>query len=212
MVEANCAALISSAEEFKQAEGFVGDDSTVLNLPVELNAMVGNILPTFIAIQADVGPMLMDTTTYSGKEVLWSQLTANYAKAVKGLAGALEKVTKATDEMNQGSLYTEVEEAFSGGIVGIGDGLNAMHGKVISIIGRKNKGNSAFDSDSDSYLFNGSEEAMEGFDKNYATIASHMYWNIYSNVYMMMGLITICIGLLLCFISKPLTKLMHGIE
>jgi len=212
MVEANCAALISSAEEFKQAEGFVGDDSTVLNLPVELNAMVGNILPTFMAIHADVDPMLKDTTTYSGKEVLWSQLTANYAQALKGLAGSLEKVTEATNEMNQGSLYTEVEEAFSSGIVGTGDGLNAMHGKVIGIIGRKNKGNGAFDSDSDSYLYNGSEKAMKRFDKNYATIASHMYWDIYSNVYMIMGLITICIGLLLCFISKPLTKLMHGIE
>jgi hypothetical protein len=114
--------------------------------------------------------------------------------------------------MNQGSLYKDVEGAFSSGIVGIGDGLNAMHGNVISIIDRKNKGDDQFNSDKDSYLFKGSNTAMEKFDKNYSTIASHMYWDIYSNVYMMMGLITICIGLLLCFISKPLTKLMHGIE
>ena len=114
--------------------------------------------------------------------------------------------------MNKGSNYSDVKDNFSSGIVGIGDGLNAMHGKVISIIDRKNRGDAAFDSSNGAYLFKGSQSAMESFDKNYSTIASHMYWDIYSNVYMMMGLITICIGLLLCIISKPLTKLMHGIE
>lgn len=211
-VESNCSSLLESAEQFNLATDFAEDDTTALNLPKELNSMVGDILPTFKAINADIGPMLKDTSTYTGKEVLWSQLTANYAKAVGGLSEALQNVTEATNEMNKGSKYSDVKDNFSSGIVGIGDGLNAMHGKVISIIDRKNRGDAAFDSSNEAYLFKGSQSAMESFDKNYSTIASHMYWDIYSNVYMMMGLITICIGLLLCIISKPLTKLMHGIE
>jgi proton-dependent oligopeptide transporter, POT family len=223
LVEANCLALVSTAEKFNNATGFVGEDTTVASLPKELHSVVKDIYPTFMAIHSEVGPLLNDTipvdttnkwvtSSYNGKEILWAQLTANYAVALKGLAGSLKKLTEATYKMNQGSLYKDVEGAFSSGIVGIGDGLNAMHGNVISIIDRKNKGDDQFNSDKDSYLFKGSNTAMEKFDKNYSTIASHMYWDIYSNVYMMMGLITICIGLLLCFISKPLTKLMHGIE
>ena len=211
-VESNCSLLLESAEQFNLATDFAEDDTTVLSLPKELNSMVGDILPTFKAINADIGPMLKDTSNYNGKEVLWSQLTANYAKAVGGLSDALQNVTKSTNGMNKGSKYSEIKDNFSSGIVGIGDGLNAMHGKVISIIDRKNRGDAAFDSSNEAYLFKGSKSAMESFDKNYSTIASHMYWDIYSNVYMMMGLITICIGLLLCIISKPLTKLMHGIE
>ncbi|MBT4774532.1 MAG: hypothetical protein HON99_02355, partial [Crocinitomicaceae bacterium] len=151
--------------------------------------------------------------SYSGKKLLWSQLTANYANAIEGLVKSISTVISSTESMNNGSKYAQVEGDFSSGIVGTIDGLNAMHGKVISIIDRKNIGNENFDSSNENYLFKESRSAIKNFDEiNSKTIASHMYWDIYSSVYMMMGLITICIGLLLCFISKPLTKLMHGVE
>ena len=207
-----CDSLTITASAFKNAKNFASTDSAIKNLPVELNNFTKDVYPTFKAIHNDIYPMLKDTTKYPGKEVLWSQLTENYAKALASLNGSIQKVINATDKMIGGEQYEKVESSFSSGVVGIGDGLNAMHGKVISIIDRKNRGDNKFDSESDDYLFANSQKAMQDFDTKYSSIASHMYWDIYSNVYMVMGLITICIGLLLCFISKPLTKLMHGVE
>ena len=212
IIENKCDSLELSAKQFTEADGFITNDSAVLELPKELNDIAKDVYPTFRAIHNDVFPMLEDTSKYNGKEVLWSQLTENYSNAVIGLSNSIEKVISTTNKMSNGTKYDDLEADFSGGIVGVGDGLNAMHGKVISIIDRKNRGNENFSSESEKYIFKGSEGAMKDFDKNYSTIASHMYWDIYSNVYMMMGLITICIGLLLCFISKPLTKLMHGVQ
>jgi len=211
-IEEKCDLLKISVEEFSNSSDFTDEDTTVLKLPKELNVVTGNIFSTFTSIHNDVFPLLEDTSKYTGKEVLWSQLTKNYSNAVKGLDHSLDKVIETTNKMSKGTKYSEAEADFSNGIVGIGDGLNAMHGKVISIIDRKNRGDDLFNPDHEDYIFIGSKTAMKAFDKNYSTIASHMYWDIYSNVYMMMGLITIFIGLLLCFISKPLTKLMHGVE
>lgn len=211
-IDSVCQVLSTTTKAFESAEGFVGEDSTVANLPKEMSAMTADIYPTFNAIHQDIFPLIQDTASYSGKKLLWSQLTANYANAIEGLVKSISTVISSTESMNNGTKYAQVEGDFSSGIVGTGDGLNAMHGKVISIMDRKNIGNENFDSSNENYLFKESKSAMTNFDKNYSTIASHMYWDIYSNVYMMMGLITICIGLLLCFISKPLTKLMHGVE
>mgnify|MGYP001254967403 FL=1 len=211
-IDSVCQVLSTTTKAFESAEGFVGEDSTVANLPKEMSAMTADIYPTFNAIHQDIFPLIQDTASYSGKKLLWSQLTANYANAIEGLVKSISTVISSTESMNNGTKYAQVEGDFSSGIVGTGDGLNAMHGKVISIMDRKNIGNENFDSSNENYLFKESKSAMTNFDKNYSTIASHMYWDIYSSVYMMMGLITICIGLLLCFISKPLTKLMHGVE
>jgi hypothetical protein len=211
-IQEQCATLVLSAEAFSSTEGFVGEDETIEKLPEELNAMVGNIYSTFESINNDVYPLLKDTSGYDGEKVLWKQLTENYTGAVEGVKSSLEKLIKSTGAMVDGKKYDDVSEEFSAGIVGIGDNLNAMHGNVIAVLNRKNKGNSSYDSDSDDYLYAETEKKMETFDAGYSTIASHMFWGIYSSVYMVMGLITICIGLLLCFISKPLTKLMHGVE
>ena len=55
--------------------------------------------------------------------------------------------------MSNGTKYDALESDFSSGIVGVGDGLNTMHGKVISIINRKNRGNENFSSDNEKYIF-----------------------------------------------------------
>ena len=100
-----------------------------------------------------------------------------------------------------------IKNDFSAQIIGIGDNFSSINKKVIQRITMFNE----------NYNFNGinienAEKAIENFDSSYATVASHVYWETYLKAYTIMGLITIGIGLLLCFISKPLNKLMHGVE
>lgn len=200
----SCDSLVVYANELKANEElFKSDDENSIKVPTEVQNMAGLVLPTYQALQENVYSMIKDSTTYKGdKKLNFTQLAENYYKAASSLQASVASLNKLSGKIIDGTKYEEVKDEFGGYVVGIGNGLESVNSGVISIISRNNEGVS----------FDPSKDALEKFDDNYARVASHMYWNIYSHVYTLIGYITVAIGLLLCLISRPLTKLLHGIE
>lgn len=194
-------ALVMTAGDLVSKGAVNSKDELAKKYPAEIQKLSGAIGENFRTIHAELYPVLTDTAAYKGsKKLNWMVIAKTYKKGVNGLAGGIEALDKASKSLAGGTAYEEVEKELGEGVVGIGDGFEAL-----------DKANGQLSKEGTGMKFENASKAMEHFEQGYSTIASHVYWKIYSGVYTLMGLITVAIGILLVLINKPVNKLMHGV-
>lgn len=180
------------------------EDEMAKAYPGEIQTMSEAIMPTLQVLHGDLFKFVRDTTTYKGdRPIKYYQMAEYYSGAIADLAGSLNKLNDAAKALASGKEFESESEHIDQAVVGIGESYKTLNGKVASVVYKEG---------TEVKLPDNVDKAFTDFETESATLSSHVYWSIYSGVYLLMGLITIGIGLLLVLINKPLNKMMHGVE
>ncbi len=180
-------------------------DEDVKRIPAELNAMVVALPGTFDLLNKELLQVYNDTASVEvPAHIRYNNLTKIHLEQAFALNQGLANLTKAaesqigqaTDEMD----HKPVAEAS----LGIGGALETIKGKIVDELRGKREEKDAF--------LQPAVVGMKEYTVQTANLASHMYWLVYSHVYILMGFITVGIGLLLIMLSGPLNKMMHGVR
>jgi hypothetical protein len=200
-INENEKALVMTAADLASKGNVTSEDELAKKYPAEIQKLAGVIGDNFRTIQSELYPVISDTAAYKGtKKLNWPVIVNTYKDGVEGMNKGIEALNNAAKALAGGTKYEEVKDKLGEGVVGIGDGFAALE-KTAGQLSKEGTG----------MKFDGTEKAVAQFEQGYGTIASHVYWGIYSRVYTLMGLITVGIGILLVLINKPVNKLMHGV-
>lgn len=201
LVKQKEADLALAAKDLMAKGSINTDDELSKNYPAEIMKLSEAVTASFAPLHDDLYSVIKDTSAYKGQAKLnWDVIVNTYHGGVKGILGSVEALTKATNELKDGKAYTEVKTHLAEAVVGIGEGYSAL-GSVREGYTKKGSG----------LEMKASEDALNQFESGFKRIASHVYWNIYFRVYILMGLIAVAVGILLVIVNKPINKLMHGV-
>lgn len=178
---------------------------TDLRIPEELSSLVDALPQTFRRINSELVEVYSDTNAYKfPKHIRFGNITKLHLEQVHALNEGLDGLRNATMSL-VGKTAEEIDhKPVAEAMLGINGTLETISGKVVDELRGKS-------TDEDPFL-RGAVQAYKVYGTKTATLASHMYWLVYSHVYILMGLITVAIGVVLMLVSGPLNRMMHGVR
>lgn len=180
-------------------------DEDVKRIPGELNAMIAALPGTFAVLNNELLQVYNDTAAVQvPAHIRYKSLTKIHLEQAFALNQGLASLTKAA-ESQIGQPTDEIDhKPVAEASLGIGGALETITGKVVDELRGKREENDPF--------LQPAVVGMKEYTVQTSSLASHMYWLVYSHVYILMGFITVGIGLLLIMLSGPLNKMMHGVR
>lgn len=177
----------------------------IQRIPQELNTLLDALPNTFGTLNDELLKVYRDTTANEvPKHIRYDNLTQMHLEQVHALNQGLQGLAKAAEGLVGKAAEEMDHKPLAEASLSISGALETITGKVVDELrGKRDK--------EDAFLLP-AVKAFEDYGTKTSTMASHMYWMVYSHVYILMGLITVGIGLLLMLLSGPLNRMMHGVR
>ena len=203
---------VSSEQLAASAEHIESPGADLERLSVEVKEMSTGIQHTVSQLNEQAMFVLKDTTRHN--PISWNvmvflsyskpfnRFAVEYYDAIESSVAGIELLAKGMQQLGTGAIgFDAARELMSGGVTTYESGVE----EATKLFTKFHRANTSFEL----------EAVKEVETQAYALIrppAAHLSWGIYKEVFVTMGLVTVCIGLLLMLISGPLNRMMHGVR
>jgi hypothetical protein len=176
-----------------------------LRIPGELGSLIDALPMTFSTLNNQLLNVYRDTSAHQvPKHIRYNNLTKLHLEQAHTLKQSLKDLTISTESLIGKSPEEIDHKPVAEAAMSISGTLETITGKVVDEL----RGKRAKD---DGFLLP-AVDSYKGYSKETSTLASHMYWLVYSHVYILMGMVTVGIGIFLMLVSGPLNRMMHGVR